>query len=188
MRSAKPQKTKGPWPAVVQVNKFLKTYPEGHLIVVTGYVSASGLAWLAERADGRRVSLVIGDVEKSQIRYSGTPVKRNKAVRFLKRADVRAFTWKHEQPGQSPDIICHAKLWAVTEGQMLKAALVGSANLTHSGMNLHFEIMVPAADRWLTHLSNQMAWLLQNSVPANAALIKELSGAAKKRPGGKRRG
>ena len=174
--SPSPTEVKGPWPAVAQVSKFLSVYPVGHLIVVTGYVSPSGLAWLARHASSRQVSLVVGDVDRSDLRGGG-PAARNTASAFLRRNDVRAFTWKYKNPGKSPDVICHAKLWAVTEGAMLAAALVGSANLTYTGMNLHFEVMAAAAESELSHLADQLAWLLINSEPANDRMIKSMGGA-----------
>ena len=156
---------------MAQISRFLNTHPTGHLIVVTGYVSPSGLAWLARNGSGRQVSVVVGDLDRSDLRGGG-PAARNSASAFLRRPDVRAFTWKYRKPGKSPDIICHAKLWAVTEGDMLAAALVGSANLTYTGMNLHFEVMAAAAESAVPHLSDQVAWLLSNSEPANDRIIR----------------
>ena len=143
--------------------------------MVTGYTSPAGMAWLAGKAAGRQVSLVVGDLDRSQIKGHGTPADRKKSLDFLRRENVRLHTWKHAQQGWGVDIICHAKLWAVVDGQLLAAALAGSANLTYTGMNMHFEIMAPVADYWLEHLSDQMAWLLTNSEDSKAAVIKMLA-------------
>lgn len=184
--SASAARAKGPWPVVGQISDFLAANPRGHLIVVTGYVSPSGLDWLARKAASRQVSLVVGDLDRSNLR-GGSASSRSSAARFLQRSDVRAFAWKHAAPGRGPDIICHAKLWAVVGGKDLSAALVGSANLTYTGMNLHFEIMVPAADAYLGHLSNQMSWLLQNSENAKEKILKGMRGAPRGKPPPRRR-
>ena len=46
--------------AASRIEQFLRDHPDEDLLIAVGYASAAGMAWLARRTAGRRVSLFIG--------------------------------------------------------------------------------------------------------------------------------
>lgn len=68
--------------ASVQIERFLNANPHGMLVVLVGYASTAGLAWLAGRTRGRPECLLIGDTRSKHFDKS-TGQDREAALRFL---------------------------------------------------------------------------------------------------------
>ncbi|MDE0675687.1 MAG: phospholipase D family protein [bacterium] len=144
------------------IQRFLRDNPHGHLYVLVGYASVWGLAWLHENTPGRPVTLIIGDTKPNHFERATNP-DRAKALRFLRRRDVRALNWYRTGRSAQGKSMLHAKGWVVAEpkAKSATAALVGSANLTRSGLQDNWEMMALAADDDLSRIWSQLDGLMQ---------------------------
>ena len=59
--------------------------------MAVGYASVAGIAWLAERAGDRPVTLFIGNVRPNHFKEMSDK-NRDAAIRFLRRGDVEVLT------------------------------------------------------------------------------------------------
>ena len=126
--------------AATRIEKFLNDHPGGPLTVAVGYSSVPGIAWLARRSRGRRVSLLIGDCRPQNFKCSKAK-DRAEAVAFLKRPDVVVGNWYKKRGGASE---AHLKVWVAYDVPR-PAVLSGSANLTHKGLYRNTEMVAEIA-------------------------------------------
>ncbi|WP_419927306.1 RDD family protein [Candidatus Poriferisocius sp.] len=126
-----------------RIGQFLRDHPAGRLIVVVGYASPAGLAWLEPRTQGRPVSLLVGNTQKRY--WSNFSMEdAETAMRFLSRPDVKVRNWYRSRRAKEGPAMVHMKAWVVESDGVPVAALVGSANLTKNGLEANVEIMVEA--------------------------------------------
>ncbi|MCY3960207.1 MAG: phospholipase D-like domain-containing protein [bacterium] len=126
-----------------RIERFLSDYPKGRLLVVVGYASPAGLAWLDLQTVGRPVSLLIGDT-RSRYWSNLSHDDARRAVDFLSRTDVKVRNWYRTKRAKEGPSMAHMKAWVVESEGVPVAALVGSANLTKNGLEANVEIMVEA--------------------------------------------
>ena len=148
----------------VHIERFLKDYPVGHLYVVSGYASVHGLAWLQRHAKRRPVTLVIGDVDRSRFE-SASDNDRVDAAKFLHRDNVTVLNWSPTGRNTLGEAMMHAKGWVVTRGKTRKpvAGLIGSANLTKTGLNYNWEMMGRVYRKDLPRIASQLEGLLSGA-------------------------
>lgn len=139
------------------IERFLGKHPGAHLYVAVGYASVWGLAWMQRYTSGRRVTLLIGET-RSQHFAKATNAERSKAITFLQRKDVRVLNWYRTAKAAQGQSMLHAKAWIIADEKShgARAALVGSANLTKSGLEKKWEIMAVAADHELSRIWTQL--------------------------------
>ena len=145
------------------IEDFLRAHPRGELFVAVGYASVAGIAWLAERAGDRPVTLLIGNVRRNHFKEMSDK-DRDTAIRFLRRDDVRVLTWYQKARDNRPAREAHLKVWAVmSEGSRrrglasgVEAMLVGSGNLTKAGLIHNEEAFAHAADEDLRRIGMQL--------------------------------
>ena len=109
--------------------------------MAVGYASVAGIAWLAERAGDRPVTLFIGNVRPNHFKEMSDK-DRDAAIRFLRRGDVQVLTWYQKSRDNRPAREAHLKVWAVMSESprrrgrsgAVEAMLVGSGNLTNAGL------------------------------------------------------
>lgn len=144
------------------IQRFLGDNPHGHLYVLVGYASVWGLAWLGENTPGRPVTLVVGDTRPHHFE-SATNADRAKALRFLRRGDVRTLSWYRTGRSAQGKSMLHAKAWIIAEPEerSARAALIGSANLTKVGLQDNWEMMALAADGDLPRIRRQLDGFMQ---------------------------
>ncbi len=135
-----------------RIEQYLKDHPDGDLLVAVGYATAPGMAWLARRTVGRRVSLLIGDT-RSQWWMKMSESDRAACLTFLRRGDVEIRNWYRTKRSRSGESSAHLKVWAVHNNWLPVSALVGSGNLTRKGLDDNVEVMVEAHGRDM-----QQAW------------------------------
>ena len=172
-----------------QVRRFLKQYPTGRLYVLMGYVSVWGLAWLQENTVGRQVTLVIGNAQPSWFQ-NATASDRAKALSLLRRPDVQTLNWYRTNRNRLGKSDLHAKSWIISDpkNKAAVAALVGSANLSKTGLEKNWEMMALVAKNELPRIWTQLDTLLKsgsrNKRPWNATarLIDLIESGGKTRP------
>lgn len=133
------------------VSSFIKAHaPADRLVVCTGYVSVKGLAWIARQVPpSQSVTIIIGDMRPINL-AKATDEDRRVAAQFLRQGNVEVHTWFRTKPVKK---MAHGKVVVAIHNGRVLAALVGSANLTETGLadNLetgladNLEIMVPCA-------------------------------------------
>lgn len=126
-----------------RIEQYLKDHPTGDLLIAVGYATAPGMAWLARRTAGRRVSLLIGDT-RSQWWKKVSESDRAACLAFIRRGDVEIRNWYRTKRSRSGESAAHLKVWAVHDNWSPVSALVGSGNLTRKGLDDNVEVMVEA--------------------------------------------
>ena len=121
-------------------------HPAGDLLIAVAYATPAGMAWLARRTTGRRVSLLIGDT-RSQYWTKVTESDRDACLAFMRRSDVEIRNWYRTKKSRSGESSAHLKVWAVHQNWSPVSALVGSGNLTRKGLDDNVEVMVEAHNR-----------------------------------------
>lgn len=129
-----------------RIEQYLKDHPKGDLLIAVGYATAPGMAWLARRTAGRRVSLLIGDT-RSQWWKKMSESDRAACLAFIRRGDVEIRNWYRTKRSRSGESSAHLKVWAVHNNWSPVSALVGSGNLTRKGLDNNVEVMVEAHGR-----------------------------------------
>lgn len=145
------------------IEDFLHAHPRGELFVAVGYASVAGIAWLAERAGDRPVTLLIGNTQRNHFKEMSDR-DRDEAIRFLQRDDVEVLTWYQKARDNRPRREAHLKVWAaMSEGSGRRrraggvaALLVGSGNLTNAGLFHNEEAFAHAADEDLRRIGAQL--------------------------------
>ena len=122
-----------------KIRAFIRDHRDADLVVCTGNTSVRGLAWLAGQVDGsQRVTVVIGDM-LGQNFSKASEADRETVASFLRRPNVKVHNWYRTRPEKK---IAHGKaVVARREGRAI-AALVGSANLTQTGLYTNLEMMI----------------------------------------------
>lgn len=126
-----------------RIEQYLKDHPNGDLLIAVGYATAPGVAWLARRTAGRRVSLLIGDTRAQWWKRVSEP-DRAACLAFIRRGDVEIRNWYRTKRSRSGESSAHLKVWAVHDNWSPVSALVGSGNLTRKGLDDNVEVMVEA--------------------------------------------
>lgn len=126
-----------------RIEQYLKDHPDGDLLIAVGYATAPGMAWLARRTTGRRVSLLIGDTRSQWWKKMSEP-DRAACLAFIRRGDVEIRNWYRTKRSRSGESSAHLKVWAVHDNWSPVSALVGSGNLTRKGLDDNVEVMVEA--------------------------------------------
>ncbi|WP_419854653.1 hypothetical protein [Candidatus Poriferisodalis sp.] len=151
------------------IDDFLRRHPQGELLVGTGYGSAFGLGWLHQRTRRRPVRLLIGDLRTGFDRWSDDD--RKDALAFLAREDVSV------RGCHSPDGMLHSKVWVALDpagtGQP-SGVLVGSANLTRTGLFKNDETVARAAPEEHSRIRDDLAQSFQRSWDAKGELMIRL--------------
>ena len=132
--------------AGARIEQYLVDHPSGDLLIAVAYATPAGMAWLARRTTGRRVSLLIGDTRPQY----WTKVKasdRDACLAFMGRNDVEIRNWYRTKKSRSGESSAHLKVWAVHQDWSPVAALVGSGNLTRKGLDDNVEVMAEAHNR-----------------------------------------
>ena len=144
------------------IQRFLADNPQGHLYVLVGYASVWGLAWLHENTPGRRVTLIIGDTRPHHF-GSATNRNRAKALQFLRRKDVLILSWYRSGKSAQGMAMLHAKAWVIAgpKNRSARAAMIGSANLTRTGLQDNWEMMCLVAGGELSRIWRQLDGLVQ---------------------------
>lgn len=144
------------------INQFLKNHPDGHLYVMVGFASVWGLAWLQANTRERPVTLVIGDTREFRFQ-NATDSDRRKALDFLRRGDVKVYSWYQTSRSSQGKSDMHAKSWVVTDTKktIATAAMIGSANLTKAGLENNWEMVAVVADEELPRVWAQLDGFLK---------------------------
>lgn len=122
-----------------KIKAFIRDHRDADLVVCTGNASVRGLAWLAGQVDsGQRVTIVIGDM-LGQNFSKASEGDRKAAASFLRRPTVKVHNWYRTKPEKK---IAHGKAVVARRGGKAVAALVGSANLTQTGLYTNLEMMI----------------------------------------------
>ena len=126
------------------MERFLSAHPTGPLVVCVGSASVAGIGWLANRSQGRPVTLLIGDM-KSRNFARATDADRRAALGFVQRRDVTVLNWYRTGRSSEGRSEAHLKVWAACDHTGApQAFLVGSANLTMAGLHENVEVMALA--------------------------------------------
>ena len=148
-------------PAGDRVERFLAAHPDTPLTVCVGSASVTGVAWLAERTRDRPVKLLIGDLKSRNFRKS-TDQNRRAALKFVRRDDVSILAWRRPKRSSKRSSDAHFKMWfAAGVGKDPHAFLVGSANLTKTGLYNNIEVMAMADPAEYDYLIGCLRWLLR---------------------------
>ena len=131
--------------------------------MAVGYASVAGIAWLAERAGDRPVTLFIGNVRRNHFKEM-LDRDRDKAIQFLRRDDVQVLTWYQKARDSRPAREAHLKVWAVMStsprrrgrASSVEAMLVGSGNLTKAGLIHNEEAFAHAIGEDLRRIGAQL--------------------------------
>ena len=70
--------------AASRIEQYLRDHPDGDLLIAVGYATAAGMAWLAQRTAGRRVSVLIGNT-RSQYWKNVSEPDRAACLEFMHR-------------------------------------------------------------------------------------------------------
>ena len=157
-----------------------------------GYASVAGIAWLAERAGDRPVTLFIGNVRPNHFKEMSDR-DRDKAIQFLRRDDVQVLTWYQKARDDRPKREAHFKVWAVmSEGSGRRrraggvaALLVGSGNLTNAGLFHNEEAFAHVADEDLRRIGAQLERLRSHQWNRKDKILEYI---APEEPAAERRG
>ena len=157
----------GPPQPEYKIKAFLNEYRGADLVLCTGYTSVNGLAWLARQVSNHQnVTLVIGDMKANSFTKATEP-DRATAAAFLRRHNVKVHNWYRTKPVKK---IAHGKAVVAQRNGKTLAVLVGSANLTETGLSNNLELMVRChPDDW----RDIEAYISEATrhPPANAKLI-----------------
>ena len=165
-------------PAAERIDQFLKDHRKGTLFVAVGYASVYGLEWLAERTRGRQVTLLIGNAQPSRFK-KGSDAQRAAALDFVRRPDVQVKNWYRTGRAGGVASDAHLKVWAVCDRHdVVTAALVGSANLSKSGLYQNVEVCVEASGKDLTKVVQQIKPLFDEAWDYGPKLIGYLESGA----------
>lgn len=128
--------------AAERIEPFLKRHQRDELWVCTGFVSASGLAWLAERTHSAQPVTVLTTKLDDAFRASpkATPTNQQAAVEFLGRRNVELRCWYRPKRADTPRRDYHAKAF-IASPLVRSEALVGSMNLTWTGLKDNAELV-----------------------------------------------
>ena len=126
-----------------RIEQFLRDHPDEDLLIAVGYATAAGMAWLAQRTAGRRVSLLIGDTRSQWWKKVSEP-DRAACLEFMQRPDVEVRNWYRTKKSRSGESSAHLKVWAMHDNWSPVSALAGSGNLTRKGLDSNVEVMVEA--------------------------------------------
>ena len=126
-----------------RIEQYLRDHPDEDLLIAVGYTTAPGMAWLARRTAGRRVSLLIGNTQSRWWKKVSEP-DRVACLAFLRRSDVEVRNWYRTKKSRDGQSSAHLKVWAVHRHWSPVSALVGSGNLTRQGLDGNVEVMVEA--------------------------------------------
>ena len=126
-----------------RIEQFLRDHPDEDLLIAVGYATAAGMAWLARRTAGRRVSLLIGDTRSQWWKKVSDP-DRAACLEFMQRPDVEVRNWYRTKRSRSGESSAHLKVWAMHDNWSPVSALAGSGNLTRKGLDSNVEVMVEA--------------------------------------------
>ena len=150
-----------------KIGAFISDHRDADLVFCTGNTSVRGLAWLAGQVDSsQRVTIVIGDM-LGQNFSKASEGDRGAAASFLRRPNVKVHNWYRTKPEKK---IAHGKaVVALREGRAI-AALVGSANLTHTGLHTNLEMMVRSDPSELPEIEAYIDEATRHP-PANEKLI-----------------
>lgn len=151
------------------IDDFLRRHPQGELLVGTGYGSAFGLGWLHQRTRRRPVRLLIGDLRTGFDRWSDDD--RKDALAFLAREDVSV------RGCHSPDGMLHSKVWVALDPGGTghpSGVLVGSANLTKTGLFKNDETVARAAPDERSRIQEDLAQSFRRSWDAKGELLIRL--------------
>ena len=129
-----------------RIEQFIRDHPDEDLLIAVGYATAAGMAWLAQRTAGRRVSLFIGDTRSQWWKKVSEP-DRAACLEFMHRHDVEVRNWYRTKKSRSGESSAHLKVWAMHDNWSPVSALVGSGNLTRKGLDSNVEVMVEAHGR-----------------------------------------
>ena len=141
------------------IERFLQDNPNGHIYVASGFASTYGLAWLHRRTRHRAVTVVIGGSSLDDRSWKKCSDAEEKAAReFLDRSDVSVRVWKGSHPASE----LHAKLWIIKSHAGIDV-LLGSANLTKSGLHTNREALGRARDEDLDRHWNDMCSYVEGS-------------------------
>lgn len=159
-----------------RIERFLRTHSTGRLIVCVGSASVSGLAWLAERARQRPVTLLIGDLQGRNFQHA-TDADRRAALEFVQRSDVEVHNWYRTARSAGGRSEAHLKIWAACDERGVPHAhLVGSANLTTAGLAENVELMAVADSSQHDYLNGVLEVLLEKSWLAEDQLAERIAG------------
>ena len=174
------------------IEDFLRAHPHGELFVAVGYASVAGIAWLAERASDRPVTLLIGNVRRNHFKKMSDK-DRDTAIRFLRRDDVQVLTWYQKARDNRPERQAHLKVWAVMSesprrrgrSSDVEAMLVGSGNLTTAGLVHNEEAFADATGEDLRRIGAQLERLRSHQWKRKDKILEYITPeeAAADRPG-----
>ena len=159
--------------------------------MAVGYASVAGIAWLAERAGDRPVTLLIGNVRRNHFAEMSDK-DRDAAVRFLRRGDVQGLTWYQKRRDDRPAREAHLKVWAVMAESprrrgrpgAVEAVLVGSGNLTKAGLFHNEEAFAHAAGEDLRRIAAQLERLRSHQWKRKDKILEYITPeAVAERPG-----
>ena len=129
--------------AASRIEQYLRDHPDGDLLIAVGYATAAGMAWLAQRTAGRRVSLLIGNT-RSQYWKNVSEPDRAACLEFMHRPDVEIRNWYRTKRSRSGEAAAHLKVWAMHDNWSPMSALVGSGKPHTQRARQHVEVMVEA--------------------------------------------
>lgn len=156
--------------AADRVERFLAANPDGPLVVCVGSASVAGIVWLAQRSQGRAVTLLIGDM-KSRNFAKAMDADRRTALDFVQRSDVTVRNWYRTDRSSEGRSEAHLKVWAACDdSDAPHAFLVGSANLTVAGLRDNVELMALADASEHPYLSSTLQQLRDKSWDAKERL------------------
>ena len=148
---------------------FLAAIP-GEVVIFVGYASVAAIAWLAREALDRKVTQLVGDMRGSIIERAKDE-NRDAARRFLAADDIEVLCWYRSARSGQGGAEAHLKVWATRdpEGQ-LDRFLVGSANLTATGLDANAGAMAVACGADTESLRSQLLWLTERAWEAKKKL------------------
>ena len=159
--------------------------------MAVGYASVAGIAWLAERAGDRPVTLFIGNVRPNHFAEMSDK-DRDTAIGFLRRDDVQVLTWYQKRRDDRPAREAHLKVWAVMAESSrrrgrrgaVEAMLVGSGNLTKAGLFHNEEAFAHAAGEDRQRIGTQLERLRSHQWTRKDKILEYITPeAVAERPG-----
>ena len=161
--------------AAFRIEQYLRDHPDGDLLIAVGYATAAGMAWLAQRTAGRRVSLFIGNA-RSQYWKNVSEPDRAACLEFMRRPDVEIRNWYKTKRSRSGESAANLKVWAMHDNWSPMSALVGSGNLTRKGLDSNVEVMVEAHGSDMRHAWDAARDLWGKAWPCDDRLTEYLGG------------
>lgn len=161
--------------AALRIERFLADHPHGDLLVAVGYATPAGVAWMARRTQGRRVSLLIGDARQEWWKQASDADRRD-CLAFLNSPDVEVRNWYRTKRSRHGEASAHLKVWVAHDDWGPRSALVGSGNLTRKGLEGNVEVMVEARDQDRRQTWETVQELWEKAWPCADRLIGYLDG------------